>query len=211
MFYFIYILVSYFFFCFFFFKQKTAYEMRISDWSSDVCSSDLQAAELEARAAAAPAIGSVTVDPDFVIPSHLADHDVHLMPGGYVGDDGGVAQGALMDRGGAVYMLGRNGGLMNDRRGHTAAAHLFHRFPDFAPKRLLELGCGIGASLVPLAGYFPGAEAHGIDVGAAQLRYAHARAAHLGAAVHLRLGDALAAPFPDESLDRKSTRLNSSH
>src|SRR3546814_10762433 len=27
--------------CFFFFKQKTEYEMRISDWSSDVCSSDL--------------------------------------------------------------------------------------------------------------------------------------------------------------------------
>src|SRR3546814_2861047 len=34
---------SFFLFClfFFFFKQKTAYEMRISDWSSDVCSSDL--------------------------------------------------------------------------------------------------------------------------------------------------------------------------
>src|SRR3546814_8568437 len=30
-----------FIFSFFFFKQKTAYEMRISDWSSDVCSSDL--------------------------------------------------------------------------------------------------------------------------------------------------------------------------
>src|SRR3546814_6405375 len=29
---------------FFFFKQKTAYEMRISDWSSDVCSSDLRTA-----------------------------------------------------------------------------------------------------------------------------------------------------------------------
>src|SRR3546814_17178761 len=29
------------FFSIFFFKQKTAYEMRISDWSSDVCSSDL--------------------------------------------------------------------------------------------------------------------------------------------------------------------------
>src|SRR3546814_5304078 len=29
-------------FCLFFFKQKTAYEMRISDWSSDVCSSDLE-------------------------------------------------------------------------------------------------------------------------------------------------------------------------
>src|SRR3546814_2674496 len=31
---------------FFFFKQKTAYEMRISDWSSDVCSSDLLEQEL---------------------------------------------------------------------------------------------------------------------------------------------------------------------
>src|SRR3546814_4422433 len=30
-----------FLYYFFFFKQKTAYEMRISDWSSDVCSSDL--------------------------------------------------------------------------------------------------------------------------------------------------------------------------
>src|SRR3546814_13270040 len=36
---------------FFFFKQKTAYEMRISDWSSDVCSSDLtSSAELHGRA-----------------------------------------------------------------------------------------------------------------------------------------------------------------
>src|SRR3546814_4993443 len=33
--------LCYVIFYFFFFKQKTAYEMRISDWSSDVCSSDL--------------------------------------------------------------------------------------------------------------------------------------------------------------------------
>src|SRR3546814_2796765 len=37
-------ILSYGLFLFFFFKQKTAYEMRISDWSSDVCSSDLAAA-----------------------------------------------------------------------------------------------------------------------------------------------------------------------
>src|SRR3546814_7706956 len=37
----IYILVMLFWVGFFFFKQKTAYELRISDWSSDVCSSDL--------------------------------------------------------------------------------------------------------------------------------------------------------------------------
>src|SRR3546814_7722301 len=34
---------------FFFFKQKTAYEMRISDWSSDVCSSDLPSAGVPER------------------------------------------------------------------------------------------------------------------------------------------------------------------
>src|SRR3546814_7414713 len=48
---------------FFFFKQKTAYEMRISDWSSDVCSSDLRAAngarvpQLRAAGALRPAVG----------------------------------------------------------------------------------------------------------------------------------------------------------
>src|SRR3546814_6575514 len=50
------------FLLFFFFKQKTAYEMRISDWSSDVCSSDLlssingsrSAASIAAECAAAP-------------------------------------------------------------------------------------------------------------------------------------------------------------
>src|SRR3546814_5753009 len=36
-----YVFMCYSSFLFFFFKQKTAYEMRISDWSSDVCSSDL--------------------------------------------------------------------------------------------------------------------------------------------------------------------------
>src|SRR3546814_3216773 len=37
-----YIVYSSVYFIVFFFKQKTAYEMRISDWSSDVCSSDLK-------------------------------------------------------------------------------------------------------------------------------------------------------------------------
>src|SRR3546814_7568749 len=36
--------------CFFFFKQKTAYDMRISDWSSDVCSSDLRDLRQDHRA-----------------------------------------------------------------------------------------------------------------------------------------------------------------
>src|SRR3546814_11944234 len=43
--------------CFFCFKQKTAYEMRISDWSSDVCSSDLCAGKDAARRADEAGVG----------------------------------------------------------------------------------------------------------------------------------------------------------
>src|SRR3546814_307208 len=45
-------------FVFFFFKQKTAYEMRISDWSSDVCSSDLNIAFGYLRLKALPVMAS---------------------------------------------------------------------------------------------------------------------------------------------------------
>src|SRR3546814_19541628 len=46
----------------FFFKQKTAYERRISDWGSDVCSSDLQ--PMHAALGLEPAIGIVALDLD---------------------------------------------------------------------------------------------------------------------------------------------------
>src|SRR3546814_10212615 len=52
------------FYCFFFFKQKTAYEMRISDWSSDVCSSDLPSAAISSAAdPAAATIAPPTAGP----------------------------------------------------------------------------------------------------------------------------------------------------
>src|SRR3546814_3359684 len=57
-------------FIFFFFKQKTAYEMRISDWSSDVCSSDL-AAGASARQSSEPY--RITVDGDRTRPAFSND------------------------------------------------------------------------------------------------------------------------------------------
>src|SRR3546814_2987236 len=47
---------------FFFFKQKTAYEMRISDWSSDVCSSDLQADDHVETGGLAGTVGAEQAD-----------------------------------------------------------------------------------------------------------------------------------------------------
>src|SRR3546814_19206768 len=73
------------FVCFFFFKQKTAYEMRISDWSSDVCSSDLlgrlvrAVAELTARCLTGeiPAFAGMTTLIISVIPAQAGIPPVH--------------------------------------------------------------------------------------------------------------------------------------
>src|SRR3546814_20902584 len=55
--------------CFFFVKQKTAYEMRSSDWSSDVCSSDLTANEMVRVLQDIPGAGSVKADQVGVAPT----------------------------------------------------------------------------------------------------------------------------------------------
>src|SRR3546814_2471076 len=56
----------------FFFKQKTAYEMRISDWSSDVCSSDLVAGDGQQAAAQLGGHGAEIAIPGTPVAQHGA-------------------------------------------------------------------------------------------------------------------------------------------
>jgi SAM-dependent methyltransferase len=170
-------------------------------WAAVGDSVERQADRLEQLADIESPRGSVTLDPAFDTPAYIAHGDIHLMPGGNGYDDGSILQGAVMDRGGAVYMLGRNGGMLNDLRGQTAIAHALTIAPDIAPLRVLDMGCGIGTSTVPAAIAFPDAEVHGVDVGASMLRYAHARAEHLGAAVHFSQQNAECTNFPDGHFD----------
>jgi SAM-dependent methyltransferase len=170
-------------------------------WATIADSVERQAEDLEALGNIENPKGSVRTDPDFTAPAYILAADIHLMPGGNAHDDNSLLQGAVMDRGGAVYMLGRNGGMLNDLRGQTAMAHALTRFPDLDPKRILDMGCGIGTSTVPAALCFPDAEVHGIDVGASMLRYAHARAEHLGAAVHFSQQSAERTDFEAGSFD----------
>jgi ubiquinone/menaquinone biosynthesis C-methylase UbiE len=164
---------------------------------------DRQRAELDELARTAPPLGSVTTDPNFVVPRYLAATDTHMMPGSYYVDpaDGGVRQGAVFDKAASLYSLGRQGGQMNDMRGHTVVAHVYERFPDLTPQRILEMGCTIGNSLVAVARAFEGAEVHGIDVGAGLLRYAHARAARLGVPLHFKQVSAEETGYPDGHFD----------
>src|SRR3546814_4683506 len=64
----------------FFFKQKTAYEMRISDWSSDVCSSDLDRGFVENDAASADVddgVHGAEVDGDVIGVGRKAVEEAH--------------------------------------------------------------------------------------------------------------------------------------
>src|SRR3546814_8021813 len=69
---------------FFFFKQKTAYEMRISDWSSDVCSSDLGVAlltsdgELEPVDTREPALAACIRQQRQLAKGHIAVEQFHI-------------------------------------------------------------------------------------------------------------------------------------
>src|SRR3546814_10840527 len=71
---------------FFFYKQKTAYEMRISDWSSYVCSSDLRRVLENFQ----PGIGQRPGDPRRAVRGqlvmHAAEHEHRLLHPGEIGD-----------------------------------------------------------------------------------------------------------------------------
>src|SRR3546814_3384211 len=66
---------------FFFFKQKTAYEMRISDWSSDVCSSDLAVGHDQAGADRTDEDGKAAHFPD-----QRLGQELHRALGGRIAD-----------------------------------------------------------------------------------------------------------------------------
>src|SRR3546814_12131821 len=84
--------------CVFFFKQKTAYEVRISDWSSDVCSSDLlrRISSSSAMTQVGAVLASVSVDMAVVLGGACRQRDGGGHAVGEIGGDaemGGVAVG----------------------------------------------------------------------------------------------------------------------
>ncbi|WP_448585268.1 class I SAM-dependent methyltransferase [Thermaurantiacus sp.] len=152
--------------------------------------------------AARPAGGSLTLDPALPIPENVAAIDVHLMPGSYHtdGGDGDLGAGALYENGLSVFSFGLMGETLDDI-GRSIALWLSRRFPDLAPRAILDVGCAVGHQTLPWARAFPEAEVTGLDVSAPCLRYAHARAEALGVRAHFLQADARSVPLPDASQD----------
>lgn len=124
---------------------------------------------------------NLELDPDLALPSYIASVDHHCMPGSYHTAliEGDVSAGANYDMG----MFATTGGAMGqltDMAGRAVVDWLKANHPTFAPKRILDIGCTIGHTTLPIAEAFPDAEVIAIDVAAPVLRYAAARAASLG-------------------------------
>jgi ubiquinone/menaquinone biosynthesis C-methylase UbiE len=150
-----------------------------------------------------PAGGSLRLNPWLQIPRYVTALDTHLAPGWshaeHTADD--VAQGAVVSFGGKVF-TGQH--PYRKRQGVVAESIAYWikaTRPEFAPRRLLDMGTTSGKNLLPYKTAFPDAEAHGIDVGAPVLRYGHALAEHEGLPVHFSQQNAEATDFPDGHFD----------
>ena len=146
--------------------------------------------------------GSLTLNPDLEIPRYHSVHDIHIQPGGYhtdqVSDD--ITAGALYETGLQMYMAG-GWGPEADFLGRMLCEGMRSIWPDFKPRKILDMGCGAGNSTLPWGRAFPDAELHAIDVGAPMLRYGHARAESLGVAVHFNQQNAERTDYGDGSFD----------
>jgi SAM-dependent methyltransferase len=78
---------------------------------------------------------------------------------------------------------------------------LREKFPDLAPRRILDLGCGPGTETLAFARAWPEAEMHGLDLSGPFVTFAHLWAEENGVAAHFRQGDAAHTSYPDGHFD----------
>lgn len=146
--------------------------------------------------------GSLYLDPAVEMPRSVSAIDVHLMPGNYdlELESGDLAAGALYDNGLAVFSFGLMGQNLDDI-GQSIVRFVKHKYPEFAPRDVLDVGCTIGHNTGAWKDVYPNAEVHGVDVAPACLRYGHARAQAQGRALHFHQMNAENLAFDDASFD----------
>ena len=156
---------------------------------------DIYFDELEAADNAGP--GTLELNPDMEIPDYTK-HEIHIMPGGYVGDP---FAGYIFHYGtNNFYTYGTTG--LNFQDGvHINYANQVPEPADGKVLRILDMGCSIGQYSVALKERFPDAEVWGIDVGGPMVRYAHMRAADIGVDVNFAQRLAEDTKFPDGHFD----------
>lgn len=180
---------------------RTSQEMMWSSCQIPVAR-ELEALNRKVNRKRKKARGSLQLNPALPTPKYHRAVDIHCQPGGYHSEfaDDDASAGMVYDRAVHIYAMGQMGPYNNDM-GASIVLWLQENYPDFKPKRILDLGCSVGHSTVPYCDAFPKAEVHAVDVAAPMLRYAHARAEDLGKKIHFSQQNAEFLDFEDESFD----------
>ena len=146
--------------------------------------------------------GSLQLKADFPVPRSVSAFDIHLMPGSYTAEYGpdDLTMGAVYENRLAISTFGTFGPNLDDI-GQSLSRFIRVRYPDFKPRRILDLGCTVGHNTGSWKDSYPDADVHGIDVAAPCLRYALARAQSQRRALHFQQMNAEALEFADASFD----------
>jgi ubiquinone/menaquinone biosynthesis C-methylase UbiE len=173
-------------------------------WSSVIPGVERDRPKLE-QLAAAKGGATVELNPEIGLPRNVTAIDVHLMPGGYAGGEG-AGPGAIYDRGLAIFSMGLMGANLDDI-GLSMSGYIKNRFPDFAPKAILDVGCTVGHNTLPWKQTYPEADVHAVDVAGPGLVYGAARANLQGVDVRFRQMNAESLDYPDQSFDLVFTSM----
>lgn len=152
---------------------------------------------------------TLKLNPACVIPRHVSAVDTHLMPGGYAAEyqPGDVTNPASYDAG-LFATVGGGAGAFNDAAGRAVVEWVRQSLPNFRPRLVVDLGCGLGHNTLPLRQAFPQARIVALDVAAPFLRYGHARAVSLGIEdVEFWQEDATTTSLPDGCADLVFTTM----
>jgi SAM-dependent methyltransferase len=140
---------------------------------------------------------------DTSVPRYQSEIDNHCMPGSYFAEyfEDDVSAAANYDAGMFATTTGLFGKFL-DGAGRGTAAWLRLARPRWQPKRILDLGCGLGHNTLPIARLFPDAEVIAVDLSAPMLRFGHARAQGFGIRnVVFQQGNVESLPWDDGAFD----------
>jgi SAM-dependent methyltransferase len=149
-------------------------------------------------------LGRLTLDPALPLPANIAKTEIHRQPGGFCFEahDRDITSGARYNGGGMMYSAGKGRSAVAGRSGGDFVVETVRsRYPDFTPKRILEIGCGTGRNTPAYKRLYPDAEVVAVDCAAGLLRWAYATAESEGVAIDFRQMDLTKLAFPDASFD----------
>ena len=151
--------------------------------------------------------GSLSLDEHLKISPPISQIEIHRMPGGYVSetDPEDLTAGRLYSGTIEIYRnakaMGDGSQAGSDAIGQFTAKTVKSYFPELAPRRILDLGCGTGEQTIAFKRAFPDAEVHGLDAAGPLLKFAHAWAESEGVPLHFKQANAQATGYEAGSFD----------